>query len=662
MVRGNRNIIVIIAFVLLGCAALLFFSLVKYRESLIQSAAGRSSHTTELFSEHVERIFSSVRWMADAATIAFEHTGHEREVLREKLRDIKSREQYVNQLATIDDKGFFVASNFSSDNGADLRDRAYIRAHIDGWSDIFIGDPQMEPGADRASITLSLAIRATGSTLVAIVVVTFDLGLLNSFFLRHQNDPNGVTYLAKDNGTVLLQSKGANLFGGGADAGHLPIFRDYIFLGAVSGSSKFYCPTDGDCRFYSFRVLDQLPLVVITGNGPGYYLQAFWGVAAAAAVAFGAILAISLISVFAVRKAERVRHALEARIAHELEGWRIMNLLKASFENAGVLVIIVANNRLIFANETAKLLIAQVGSAGNSPEQLIGERVSDKVPRVWTRTTTLLLQNGLTRIVFWSLAPAEWIGGDATICIGFDRTEIEAAERALYQKARLTNLGEMSTALAHELAQPLTVISFTAAMLSKQAESGAAANFELLSAATKRVANTVSRMKLYGRRVSGVSVGLIDLEDVVASVDLLTRNYLVLDGIEVLIEGKGCCVIAIGDPLLLEQVLLNLVFNARDAIVSHVKTSAGLKQISIAFGEMEDGEYVFVRVNDTGPGIDEAIADRIFEPFFTTKSSGTGLGLSLSYGIVNEMGGSISVASNGCGCTFELLLPKSKSE
>ena len=115
------------------------------------------------------------------------------------------------------------------------------------------------------------------------------------------------------------------------------------------------------------------------------------------------------------------------------------------------------------------------------------------------------------------------------------------------------------------------------------------------------------------------------------------------------------------DPVRLEQVFINLLLNARDAIEEKMETAGDLLiKGKITLKASLRGDEVTVEVCDTGPGIPEAIKDKVFEPFFTTKKvgKGTGLGLSISYGIVRECGGTIGAFSEGgSGARFVVRLP-----
>lgn len=115
----------------------------------------------------------------------------------------------------------------------------------------------------------------------------------------------------------------------------------------------------------------------------------------------------------------------------------------------------------------------------------------------------------------------------------------------------------------------------------------------------------------------------------------------------------------VGHEALLQQVIVNLLVNARDALVD---SQAQPRRVTLAVRRSADGS-VSVQVRDNGPGIPADIRDRIFEPFFTTKPVGanTGLGLSLSYGVVHDAGGELRLLSDGPGAAFEILLPAAQS-
>jgi signal transduction histidine kinase len=258
----------------------------------------------------------------------------------------------------------------------------------------------------------------------------------------------------------------------------------------------------------------------------------------------------------------------------------------------------------------------------------------------------------------WVVTPSDWYGGGAFIAIAFDRSELDARERAVYQKERLLLLGEVSTGLAHEMAQPLTVLNVAATILKSDGASASdreSAQRQLLLAAD-RVRRTVERMKVFARHDSSSGIRRVfSVNGAVESALSLTRNDLVMNGVELTSRIADDDMTAYGDGAMFEQVLLNLIFNARDALRG--APNAEHKTIAVTACIMPDNT-VRIRVADTGPGIAMSIRDRIFEPFFTTKSDGTGLGLALSFGIVKEMGGTIEIVESDRGATFQVELPR----
>jgi C4-dicarboxylate-specific signal transduction histidine kinase len=242
------------------------------------------------------------------------------------------------------------------------------------------------------------------------------------------------------------------------------------------------------------------------------------------------------------------------------------------------------------------------------------------------------------------------------IAIGFDRTELEQHEHAIYQKARLTMIGEMSTSLAHEMAQPLSVINLASNLIRnpKVPEEGKEEARERLMLAAERVKRTVDRMKIFARKGPVDASEAFAVRDAIESTVALTMTDLKFAGIDLTTELNFSDVTARGSNILLEQVLLNLIMNARDAILGTEHHGAG---IIVVRAERLSPDQLLIVVSDNGPGIPKEIHSRLFEPFFTTKEGGTGLGLALAHGIVRDMGGTIRIRDQEVGAGIEIRLP-----
>ncbi len=643
-----------------SCATLvLLWSLTELRTREVQA---RIYDANSLFAEHIERVFISINWLADSAGRAFLYGSHDLEMLRVELERINSTEAYSLQLGIVDLKGKFILSNVTARGGVDLSDREHIRVHLmDGAPDIFISRPLIGRVSNKPSINVSKRFHGSDGQVAGIVVVSYDPLMLNSFFERHEFEPNGTIALLRSDGTLIARSRTSQSLIG-SDVSDSVIFRDYIGRGMETGTATLRSRFDGIFRLYKFKVLPKLALVVVTGGGGVsliegigslYLLGGAWNIL---------LLALLILGGSLLKRHEREVDKVGALHLSQSKADNLANLLQSAFYVTGIFVVIFDLSKSadeIFANETARDLFASLPDKDTGRLRLIDELRGNYNAQSIRATQRISIKSHAndgehSRIVCWTMTLADWVSADAVIAIGFDRTEVEKAEHALYQKSRLVSLGEIVTSISHELAQPLTVISFAASMIAKGSGSADSEMHELLMKASERVARTVNRMKLFGRQ-SENGTGVFTLRDCVETVEALMQNDLKLARINLVIEPSEEEVIVSGDLVLFEQVLLNLLLNGRDAINEN-GWKEGQEELRISFGRRGDG-MAFVRVSDTGPGIPNEIASRIFDPFFTTKKNGTGLGLSLSFGTVRQMGGGISMSSTDKGAVFEVIVP-----
>jgi PAS domain S-box-containing protein len=242
-----------------------------------------------------------------------------------------------------------------------------------------------------------------------------------------------------------------------------------------------------------------------------------------------------------------------------------------------------------------------------------------------------------------------------------DITERVALERSARQGEKLAALGTLAAGLAHELNNPIGIISSRIEIMLMDAESHplpeeCAEDLRVLHRHAQRVARIAQGLLSFARQSSGQR-GPVDLNHLVEETLLLLEKQVVKDGIAIKRALAPDLPPVWGDGNALQQVMVNLLTNARDAL-----TRGG--EIAVRTGPAP-GQAGAVRliVSDTGPGIPSDVLPRIFDPFFTTKSEGTGLGLSISYGIVREHKGTVDVQSRpGEGTTFILTFPPLTAE
>ena len=247
--------------------------------------------------------------------------------------------------------------------------------------------------------------------------------------------------------------------------------------------------------------------------------------------------------------------------------------------------------------------------------------------------------------------------------VGRDNTEIRRTRMQLNQSAKMATLGEMATGLAHEINQPLNVMRMAVVNVLKRLSNGEVEvdylteKLNRIDAQVQRAARVVNHMRVFGRR-SEIEQQLFDpIEAVEGTLNMLTEG-MKGKGVDIRVGDLGPRVQVRGHVDQLEQVLINLMVNARDALLSKREKDTTL-QPWIALRVEQDIQTLWLIVEDNGGGIDPRLLERIFEPFFTTKpvGVGTGLGLSVSYGIVEQMGGRMSVCNAAEGACFKIALP-----
>jgi two-component system cell cycle sensor histidine kinase/response regulator CckA len=255
-----------------------------------------------------------------------------------------------------------------------------------------------------------------------------------------------------------------------------------------------------------------------------------------------------------------------------------------------------------------------------------------------------------------------------------DRKRIESERQALgerlRQSERLESLGQLAGGVAHDFNNLLGVILNYATFVAERTgdDPAAHADVEQIRAAAERGARLTRQLLIVGRR-DAIQPAVLDLNAIVADIrDLLSRS--IGEHVHLDVRSAEQLPTIRVDRGQIEQVLLNLAVNARDAM-----PGGGRLTIATQVAELDDdfirlhpgaraGRHVELSVSDTGMGIAPDVADHIFEPFFTTKpkGQGTGLGLATVYGIVTEAGGSLSVYSEvGMGTTFRVLLPAAEA-
>jgi PAS domain S-box-containing protein len=243
-------------------------------------------------------------------------------------------------------------------------------------------------------------------------------------------------------------------------------------------------------------------------------------------------------------------------------------------------------------------------------------------------------------------------------------TAQKKTEDQLRQSQKMEAVGRLAGGVAHDFNNLLGIVTACSELLRSRVDAGSVEYIDNIREAAKRGASLTRQLLAFSRRQPTQSQ-LLDLNERLKEVSKLLKP-LMGDDVEIVLRPHSGNAIVEADPVYLDQIIVNLAVNARDAMPRGgrliIKTSVFDLDESFVREHpvMSAGRYVMMAISDNGIGMDEAILSRIFEPFFTTKEAGkgSGLGLATVYGIVKQSGGHVWVYSEvGHGTTFKIYLP-----
>jgi PAS domain S-box-containing protein len=410
--------------------------------------------------------------------------------------------------------------------------------------------------------------------------------------------------------------------------------------------------------------------------------RADWGVAA---TLLGAILGAG----FLFHQLDRARQSVRVAVAEQsmlrMSEERFRSLVQAASD---VIIVLDVEAGIRYASPSAQRIL------GYLPEELVGTSIfarvnPDHAAVLQDFFARALCSPGVTSAIEFEFRhrddtwrTLEAIGNNRLFDPGIagfvlnireitERKRVEQAlresEEQLRQAQKIEGIGRLAGGVAHDFNNMLAVINcYSEIMLVRMSPRNPMRQYvSEIKEAGLRAADLTRQLLAFSRR-SVLVPQVLELNDVVAGLDKMLRR-LIGEDIELaaqLGENLGCVE---ADPGQVQQVIMNLAVNARDAMPRGGKITIRTEEVELneeyarRRPEMEAGPYVMLSVTDTGTGMDKETRDKIFEPFFTTKEpgKGTGLGLATVYGIVKQSGGHIDVESEpGKGTTFRIYLPR----
>lgn len=554
-----------------------------------------------------------------------------------------------------------------------LGDRDYFKAQsVSGAPLTSLGNVVQNRGNGRWTFYLAKQVRASSGTVLGVVIVGIEAEYLADFYRRIAPGKDVAISFWRDDGTVLATS-GPRVEVLGKrfpDAGSLKI------LGQHSGGGTEYLTTRrviGDsaewARVLTVRPVPNVPGYVTASVGMDEFL-APWRVDRNGTLFIAVVLTLAI--GFAARQSLRAQHEADRRQTNELE----QSVLRAIVDMPLALTAVLdGDGRVLRSNGSFDRLFRSserpggftVGDVPEAEEIARFARGDGELAEAEVRFANPAVGQQVVRFAMTKQNLRDW--GRCSIIVGTDETAQRTAQVAIAQSAKLITLGEMATGMAHELNQPLNIIHMAAQNALGEIEpmepgdpppvptpellEFLASKFNTILSQTTRAASLISHMRVFGRAPKEAAAPF-DARKACSGVLDLIGQQVRTRGIVIDVDPGPSPAMILGHQTMLEQVLINLVINARDALST---VTGREKHIEIRCRTV--GRTVAIEVEDNGPGIPESIRDRVFDPFFTTKDvgQGTGLGLAISYGIVKDMKGSISVAPSDVGARIRIELP-----
>ncbi|MFG0316089.1 MAG: response regulator [Planctomycetota bacterium JB042] len=365
-----------------------------------------------------------------------------------------------------------------------------------------------------------------------------------------------------------------------------------------------------------------------------------------------------------VNKNESSRHLVERTMQHALDRFRARGrarqMERLVSQNPDGVLVVDAKGAVQFVNAAALDLF------GRRREELLGESLGFSVAE-GRAAEVEILRGSERRLCEMRVTGVEWQDAPAYLATLRDVTDQRRLADLLRQQQRIEAVGTLAGGVAHDFNNLMAVVlgyceslAFSEGLSPSDAEAVVG-----IQQAAESAAGLSRRLLAFGRRSTMEPVPT-DLNVVVSELERMLRR-LVGSGIELRLGMEPSLPSVLVDPAQLEQVVLNLVVNARDAMASGGRLSIETRSARVEARDdaevrpgVEPGAYVVLSVADTGEGMSEEVRGRVFEPFFTTKGEGkgTGLGLAVVHGIVDQHRGHVVVASElSQGTTFDVYLP-----
>lgn len=581
-----------------------------------------------------------------------------------------AREERANilQIAMIDSNGQLVFSTVPGWQPMDLSDREHFRVHRDGLREPFISTPLVGRASNRWSVQVTRAILDDSSgEFAGVVVVSVDPLEISTALRQGHLGVEAVTTLARPDGLILARSHDPERILGQ----RISESAQAAFGSRLEGAAAMRSPFSGEELTVAWRALANWPLVVAHGL-PREPLHAAAERMAddlrmRLAMALGVLGALGASALLWRSRRQAAAAAAAAKALH-----REMAELVAALPGAAYRGLAQADGRLTLTQATEGLARLTGRPMEEAPAAMDWDHLLDPEGRETRAALVAAAIAGQESVGEYRVRHADgrWIwvrdhartrgpkraGEVEMVGVLSDITQEREMAAQAVSSAKLATLGEMATGLAHELNQPASAIALAADLAVIEMQSGEPARLVRAEQRLETIVQQIMRMREIVQHFQIFSRGdphseelsAICLEDALAGALGLMHGTLNASGVRMSVDLPARLPRVMGQLIPLEQVLVNLLLNARDAMEATPPTK---REVRITAQVNAAADEVCLRVADTGPGFTPEQLVRALEPFYTTKppGKGTGLGLAIVYGTLRAFGGRITPANRPDG-------------
>lgn len=626
----------------------------------------------EMFGQLVERILDQVTTVHDLASASYrKHVlalGDRPSIADEHLVRLAREERSgIFQIATIGRDGQLAWSTVPDWQAVDLRDREHFKVHAEGLRTPFISEPLRGRASLRLSLQLTRPILGPDGSFLGVSVVSLDPNILSNDLGLSPMRSGSRVLLIRSDGLVLSANDTRDLtVGQRVGEGNL-----HRFMARLTGVDLMYGSRTGTRRIVSWKQVPGWPAVLVHSvprslarESAEVDVAGYWKTLAAGLTAYLGLGAAGLM--WDAGRASR-RDAREAELARQETSEMLAALPGAAYRvslpdqgepawhEARVAVAAIcghahsekdARNPFEALTDSEGLalradFLRKIQATGEAVVEYNGFRPDQTLLRIREQARILPGNRIHERLIIGQLT---------------DITSERNLKAKVHAAAQMTNLGEMATGLAHEINQPAAAIALAADIAVLELErlpgeppKALRRGLEDIAEQAARLRDVIKHFREFSKPDSDAQpIQSIRLDEVIAGARRIADGILAGSGVTLRVHLPDQPLIVRARRVPLEQVLVNLLINARDALLDQPRIA---RAVDLSAAADEGLGTVSIRIRDYGTGIAPEVLPHIFEPFFTTKSSekGTGLGLSIAHTTMQGLGGSIAARNHPAG-------------